>query len=162
VTKEKVSNQGNAESAQAPVIVDLGKEIEGDNTAMDVEAPHVGCVEQGRVSGIDAWERTVQQDSTSSGQKAKSSFGGGGSVSIVMSLVTLLMLVRRGFRVSGEIMFMAGMCKILVPLLLLYVILKSLDMPSSVYQICHLRVMRERERDNIVVVNAVKGVVTSK
>jgi hypothetical protein len=83
-----------------------------------------------------------------------------------MSLVTLLMLVRRGFRVSGEIMFMAGMCKILVPLLLLYVLLKSLGMPSSIYQICHLRVMRERERererDNIVVVNAVKGVVTSK
>jgi hypothetical protein len=68
-----------------------------------------------------------------------------GSVSIAMSLVTMHMLVRRGIRVSREIMFMVGICRILVPLLLLCVLLKSLDRPFSVYQICHLRVMQERE-----------------
>jgi hypothetical protein len=43
LTHEDDSAQGNVESAQAPEIVDLGKDVEGDNIVMDAEvAPSRG------------------------------------------------------------------------------------------------------------------------
>jgi hypothetical protein len=74
LTHEEDGAQGNVESCQPPEVVDLGKGVDGDNDAMDVEVATFKGDDQGVGSGNDAWERAVQQDSASSGQKVRNNF----------------------------------------------------------------------------------------
>jgi hypothetical protein len=69
LTHEEGNAQGNTKSCQAPRVGDLGKGVEVENVVIDIEVAPFKGDDQGVGSGNDAWERVVQQDSASSGQR---------------------------------------------------------------------------------------------